>query len=235
MHFKTIIEQERSKFVDGKIPSTHIMYDQYMATMDWNGEWTEEQRAFARPLVYQRLNRPGTKTLPIKYEITATTIASERDKMVRIADSMRTSHGWASIRAMYDEYKANGGIYGFTRVYYELRKLGKINCQQKSPPTESSITLRTMASDLDEIGRIADSMRTSQGWASVSAVFKQYQAMGGRNGRSTVGIALRKLGKTNQEPKSLAARKITGNQMSLNSDRNRIQYAIHVAKRLGIL
>jgi hypothetical protein len=64
MDFKTIIEQERSKFVDGKIPSTHIMYDQYMATMDWNGEWTEEQRAFARRLVAEKLTELATKDIP---------------------------------------------------------------------------------------------------------------------------------------------------------------------------
>lgn len=64
MHFKTIIEQERSKFVDGKIPPTHIMYDQYMATMDWNGEWTEEQRSFARRLVAEKLTEFATKDVP---------------------------------------------------------------------------------------------------------------------------------------------------------------------------
>jgi len=64
MDFKTIIEQERSKFVDGKIPPTHIMYDQYMATMDWNGEWTEEQRSFARRLVAEKLTEFATKDVP---------------------------------------------------------------------------------------------------------------------------------------------------------------------------
>lgn len=67
------------------------------------------------------------------------------------------------------------------------------------------MTAAMVNTDRERIGEIADSMRTSQGWASTAAVFRQYKSEGGTRSQRSVADDLKVLGKTNPEPASTRA------------------------------
>jgi hypothetical protein len=67
-------------------------------------------------------------------------IENEREKIARIADALRSSSGWASTRAVWEQYKAEGGARGYRSVADDLKLLGKTN--PEPAPMRTSRTAR---------------------------------------------------------------------------------------------
>lgn len=47
MNLQQRIEEAQKQFVDGKLPQTHVLYFEQMASLDWAGPWTDEMKAHA--------------------------------------------------------------------------------------------------------------------------------------------------------------------------------------------
>jgi hypothetical protein len=189
MDYKSIIEQERSKFVDGKIPATHIMYHQYMATLDWSGDLTEEQTLYACRKMAEMFAANAERILtPVK--TTAEILESDIDKISAIADSMRRGDKWPSVRAVVQKYKDDGGTLRFWAVFQNLKKLGKTNPQpvglQRSRDTRSKNVANDRTSmdlhdHIDEIQHIHDVVQKVEQWktekSKISLNKKRYSSL----------------------------------------------------------
>jgi hypothetical protein len=91
------IEEARQQFVDGKLPETHVLHYEYMATLDWAGPWTDEMKAHAARCVrmwmdnYKKQERQELKSFielfPVDFESSwrkRTYARITRDKVDRI-------------------------------------------------------------------------------------------------------------------------------------------------------
>jgi hypothetical protein len=139
------IEEARQQFVDGKLPETHVLHYEYMATLDWAGPWTDEMKAHAARCVrmwmdnYKKQERQELKSFIELFPVSAKDFKSKtriqrpfkqltKEKKEEIVRSLY-QHAWnycnkrSRLLAFSKALKRHGYIYNDAMKFVVTHKI----------------------------------------------------------------------------------------------------------------